>query len=174
MSNIVPQAGINFAVYHDGQDLLGAAEGEFPNLESMTVDVQGAGIAGKDTAVIIGHFSEISLSLTWRNTTNAFIKLAHQKAHDLALYGAQQDYDAGLGEYRKKKVAVFVKAIPKTLNIGKLAVAELTDTKTEFDVVYLKLEIDDKERIELDKYNYIYKVDGVDYLRGVRYALGKE
>ena len=90
------------------------------------------------------------------------------------LYGAQQDYDAGLGEYKDRRVAVFVKAVPKSLNIGKLAVAELTDTKTEFNVMYLKLEIDGKERIELDKYNYIFKVDGVDYLQGVRYALGKE
>ena len=61
MSNIVPQAGINFAVYYDGEDLLGAAEGEFPSLEASTVDIQGAGIDGKDTSVILGHFDAISL-----------------------------------------------------------------------------------------------------------------
>jgi P2 family phage contractile tail tube protein len=174
MSNVVPQAGINFSVYYEGEDLLGAAEGEFPTLEALTTDVQGAGVAGKDSMVILGHFDTITLSLTWRNTTDAFVKLAQPKTHELYLYGAQQDFDAGLGEYKEKKVAVFVRAVPKTLGIGKLAVAELTDTKTELNVSYLKLEIDDKERIELDKYNYIYKVDGVDYLAGVRRALGKE
>ena len=60
------------------------------------------------------------------------------------------------------------------LNIGKLAVGEMTDTKTEFEVLYLKLTIDDKERIELDKFNYIYRVEGTDYLAGVRSALGKQ
>jgi P2 family phage contractile tail tube protein len=174
MSNIIPEAGITFSVYYDGEDLIGLAEGEFPNLEAMTAEIQGAGIAGKHEAVILGHFNAMSLSLTWRNTTDAFIKLTHQRTHNLDLYGAQQDYDAGLGEYKEKKVHVFVKAIPKTLNIGKLAVAEMTDTKAEFSVTYLKLEIDDKERIEYDPFNYIFKVDGVDYLAGVRSALGKE
>ncbi len=32
--------------------------------------------------------------------------------------------------------------------------------------------IDGEEQIELDKYNYIYKIGGVDYLEGVREAFG--
>ena len=38
MSNIVPEKGINFAVYYNGEDLLGVAEGEFPNLEAIDRD----------------------------------------------------------------------------------------------------------------------------------------
>ena len=174
MSNIVPEKGINYAVYYEGEDLLGSAEGELPNLEFMSETVKGAGIAGEFDSVVLGHLSSMTLSLTWRNTTDAFIKLAHQKAHELYLYKAEQDYNAGLGEYRVRRIAVFVKAIPKGLNLGKLAVGEMTDTKTEFEVSYLKLEIDDKERIEVDKLNYIFKINGVDYLAEVRSALGKE
>lgn len=174
MSNIVPEKGINFAVYYNGEDLLGVAEGEFPNLEAMTSEVKGAGIAGVASTIVLGHFNSLKMSLTWRNTTDAFINLAHHKAHELDLYSAQQDYDAGLGEYRERAVHIFLKAIPTTLNIGKLAVGEMTDTKTEFEVLYLKLTIDGKERIELDKFNYIYRVEGTDYLAGVRSALGKQ
>ena len=47
------------------------------------------------------------------------------------------------------------------------------DTQIEFEVPYMKIELDGKERVELDKYNYIYKVDGVDQLADVRAALGK-
>ena len=47
------------------------------------------------------------------------------------------------------------------------------DTQMEFEVVYMKIYLDNRERIELDKYNYIYKVDGVDQLTDVRIALGK-
>ena len=46
MANIIPEKGINFSVYLDGEDLLGVAEGNFPNLESMTSEVKCAGIAG--------------------------------------------------------------------------------------------------------------------------------
>jgi P2 family phage contractile tail tube protein len=171
--NIVPEKGINFAVYYDGEDLVGTAEGELPNIEFMSETIKGAGLAGEVDSIVLGHISSMKLSLTWRNVTDAFVKLAHQRAHNLDLYSAQQDYNAGLGEYMPRSVHVYVKAIPKTANIGKLAVAEMTDTKTELEVLYLKLEVNGRERIEVDKLNYIYKVDGVDYLLGVRAALGK-
>ena len=173
MSNIIPEKTINFSVYYQGRDLLGIAEGELPNLEAMTETISGAGIAGEIDSVTLGHFSSMGLSLTWRNITDAFVRLAAHRTHELYLYAAHQDYDAGMGIYIPKAIALFVKAIPKTANIGNLVVASLSDTQTEFEVLYLKLEINGVERIELDKLNYIFKVDGVDYLAGVRVALGK-
>jgi P2 family phage contractile tail tube protein len=174
VSNIVPEKGINFAVYYEGEDMLGMAEGEFPNLEYMTEEVKGAGLAGPVESIVLGHFAAMTLSLTWRNTTDAFVRLSTPRTHELYLHYAQQDYDAGLGEYKVNKIAVFVRVTPKVNGLGKLAVGEMTDTKSEFGVSYLKLEINDKERVEIDKYNYICKIDGVDYLAGVRSALGKQ
>ena len=69
---------------------------------------------------------------------------------------------------------MFLKAIPKSANLGNLVVGDGSGTETELEILYLKVELDGKERIELDKLNYIYKVDGVDYLAGVRSALGKQ
>ncbi|MDR1875789.1 MAG: phage major tail tube protein [Synergistaceae bacterium] len=173
MINPIPEKAINFAVYYEGEDLLGAAEGELPKLEAMTETVKGAGVAGEFDSVTLGHFGSMTLSLTWRNTTDSFVRLSPHKTHELYLYSAHQDYDAGLGEYIVNSIVLFVKVIPKTSTIGKLVVAGMTDTQTEFEVLYLKLEINGKERIEVDKLNYIYKVDGVDYLAAVRAALGK-
>jgi len=174
MSNIIPEKGINYSVYLNGEDLVGTAEGEFPNLEALTETVKGGGIAGEFESVVLGHFKSMALGLTWRNVTDAFVRLAGQRAYDLDLYLAQQDYNAGLGEYLARSVHVFVKAIPKNANIGNLVVGEKTNTRTDLEVLYLKLSIDGRERIELDKLNYIFRVDGVDYLAGVRRALGKE
>lgn len=171
--NIVPEKGINFSVYLDGQDMLGVAEGELSNLGAMTSEVKGAGIAGVADTIVLGHFNSLGLSLTWRNTTRDFARLAAHVTHNLDLYAAHQDYNAGLGMYVEKSIHYFVKAIPKTSTLGNLVVGDGTGTKTEFEVVYLKLEIDGVEKIELDKFNYIYKVEGVDYLAGVRAALGK-
>ena len=171
--NAVPEKSINFSVYYEGRDMLGSADGELPKLEAMTEEVKGAGVAGAFDSVTLGHFSSTSLTLNWRNVTNDFVKLAAHKAHDLELYAAHQDYDAALGIYIPRQIAVFVRVIPKVSDIGKLAVAAMSDTSTELEVLYLKLDIDGKERIEVDKLNYIFKVDGVDYLAGVRVALGK-
>ncbi len=174
MANIVPEKGINFSAYLEGADCLGVAEGNFPNLEAMTSEVKGAGVAGTVDSIVLGHFSSITATLKWRNTTDHFAKLAAHRTFDLDLYAAHQDYDAGLGEYKKVSLHLFLKAIPKSVNFGNLTVGDTAGMETELEVLYLKAEIDGKEHIEMDKYNYIYKVDGVDYLAGVRSALGKQ
>ena len=112
--------------------------------------------------------------MKWRNTTDHFAKLAAHRTFDLDLYAAHQDYDAGLGLYVVRQIHVYLKGTPKHSNIGDLIVGDGSNTETELEVSYLKLEIDGKERVEMDKFNYIYKVDGVDYLAGVRSALGKQ
>ena len=174
MPNIVPEKGINFSVYLEGADCLGVAEGNFPNLEAMTSEVKGAGIAGTVDSIVLGHFNSTTVTLKWRNTTDHFAKLAAHRTFDLDLYAAHQDYDAGLGLYVVRQIHVYLKGTPKHSNIGDLIVGDGSNTETELEVSYLKLEIDGKERVEMDKFNYIYKVDGVDYLAGVRSALGKQ
>ena len=101
------------------------------------------------------------------------MKLFDHSTNDLELFAALQQYDAGLGEYNTVQLHVYMKAITKTRTPGNLVVGDNMDTQMEFEVVYMKIELDGKERVEMDKYNYIYKVDGVDQLTDVRTALGK-
>jgi phage tail tube protein FII len=41
-------------------------------------------------------------------------------------------------------------------------------------VVYISVSIDGKKVLEIDKFNYICIIDGEDYLKDVRKALGIE
>lgn len=172
MPNIIPEKSINFKVYLEGGDLLGIAEGTIPNLEAMTSEVKGAGIAGTLDTPVLGHFNSTTLSLTWRTVTDDFIKLSAHVTHNLDLYASLQRYDAGLGIYRTEQLHVFVKAIPKTTTLGNLTVGDAMDTQMEMEIPYMKIELDGRERIEMDKLNYIFKVDGIDYLAQVRNDLG--
>lgn len=173
MSNVIPEKGINFSVYLNGEDLLGVAEGTLPALESMTSEVKGAGVAGVIESPVIGHFNSTNFSLTWRTVTDNFLKLFDHSTNDLELFSALQQYDAGLGEYKVVQLRVYMKAITKTRTPGNLVVGDNMDTQMEFEVLYMKVYLDDKERVELDKYDYIYTVDGVDQLDEVARALGK-
>ena len=172
MSNLIPEKGINLKVYLNGEDLLVVAEGTIPALESMTSEVKGAGVAGVVESPVIGHFNSTNFSLTWRTATSNFLKLFDHTTNDLELFSALQQYDAGNGEYKAVQLHVYMKAISKTRTPGNLVVGDLMDTQMEFEVPYMKIELDGKEWIELDKYNYIYKVNGVDQLADVRTALG--
>ena len=172
MANTIPEKGINFKVYLEGGEMLGIAEGTIPSLEAMTSEVKGAGIAGTIESIVLGHFSSTTFSLTWRTVTKDFMKLFDHKTHEIDLYSATQMYDAGLGEYRVVQLHVFLKADTKTSTPGNLVVGDNMDTQTEFEVRYMKIELDGKEWVEMDKLNDIYKVDGVDRLAEVRTALG--
>ena len=173
MSNGVPEKSLNFNVYADGGELLGVAEGKFPNGEFMTSEVKGAGIAGVIDSPGFGQLQSMTLELTWRTTTKDWARMMIPGAHILDLYAAHLSFDAGLGQYKTSQVHAFVKGVSKSYDAGKLAVSESSETKTTIEIYYLKLEIDGIEQLEVDKYNFIYKVKGYDYMSEVRRALGK-
>ena len=172
MANQIPEKLINFRIYKDGKDLLGVADIELPDLEWMSETVTGAGIAGEIESPVIGHFKSMVLKLKWRTVTGDTTSLAQSKAHHLDARGSIQRYDAGAGEYKNYPVKLVVKAIPKKIGLGKMEPGKPQDNESEFECVYLKLWVDSKEEVEVDKYNFIVKIDGVDYLADVRSHLG--
>ena len=172
MSNIIPEKGVNFKVYLDGTDLLGIAEGNFPVGELMTSEVKGAGIAGVLDSPVLGHMQSVTVSLTWRSITESFMRLTIPEAHALDMYAEHSAFDAGRGVYRSNGIHVFMRAVTKKWDLGKLVVGETTDTQSEHEVYYMKMYMNGVEKFELDKYNYVYKVNGVDYLYQTRRNLG--
>lgn len=163
---------INFRVYNEGQDLLGIADVDLPSIESMTDTVKGAGIAGEVDSPTLGHYSPMSCTINWRTVGKAALALAKPKAHQIELRGAVQVYDSANGTYETLAQKVVLKAVPKNINLGKLDVGTKQDSSNEFEITYIKIFIDGKESFELDKYNYICKIDGEDFLAGTREALG--
>lgn len=56
---------------------------------------------------------------------------------------------------------------------GKVAPASSAEASGEYAVTYFATFIDGKKVLEIDKLNFIYEVDGVDYLADARKAMGK-
>lgn len=172
MANVVPEKLINFRVYQDGNDLLGVADVELPSLEAMTETVKGAGIAGEVDSPVLGHYGSMTLKLNWRTVVKPTIHLSAPKSHALELRGANQLYDAGAGEYKVSALKITARGMPKSTELGKLDVGTTGDAGNEFELTYIKISIDGRTYAEIDKFNYICVIDGVDYLKGVRQALG--
>jgi P2 family phage contractile tail tube protein len=170
--NQVPEKVINFRVYEDGADLLGVADVELPSIEAMSETVKGAGIAGEVESPVLGHFGKMSLKINWRTVTKPTVHLAQQKVHNLDFRGAIQVLNAGAGEYRVAPLKVVTRCLPKKTELGKLDVGAKSDASNEFEVIYIKVTLDGKKLLEIDKYNYICEIGGVDYLKEVREALG--
>lgn len=172
MSNPVPERLINYRVYVSGNNQAGVATVDLPSIEAMTDTVSGAGIAGEVDSPVLGHFASMTTTITWRTITEYAMSLAAQKSHEIEFRGSQQVYDAANGTYSSVPIRVAIRAIPKSTGLGSLEVGSTTDSESEFEVTYMKIYVNNVERIEIDKYNFKYVVDGVDYLASVRSDLG--
>lgn len=172
MSNKINEKVTSFRVYLDGTDLLGTADVDLPEIEAMSDTVKGAGIAGEVETPILGHYGAMGLTINWRSITGNVLALAKPQAHNLELRGAVQVYDASAGTYAVQAQKVVLRVVPKKTGLGKLDVGAGQDTSSEFEVHYIKIFIDGAEKLEIDKYNYICKIDGTDFLADTRTALG--
>ena len=100
--------------------------------------------------------------------------MTRPKTHLITARGSLQRYDAANGELVPIPVKVVVQGLVRKAGLGKLEPGKQQDNEYEVEVVYLKYTLDGKEQIEIDKYNYIFRVEGEDYLQQVRQHLGME
>lgn len=171
-ANQVPERLIGFRVYNSNNDLLGIATVDLPELEAMTDTVSGAGIAGEVDSPVLGHYASMTTTFTWRTIEKAAMALSRQASHSVDVRGSQQVYDAANGEYSTVPVRAAMKITPKNTTLGTFETGATTDTEQEFEVLYLKLFVNNKAVVEIDKFNYIAKFGDKDSLASVRADLG--
>lgn len=173
MSNQTPDANVTYKVYNDGQTLLGVAQVDLPNLQTMTAEVKGAGIGGAIDKAVVGMFQSMTMTFNFRTVFDGIAELLEAKQHHLECWAAVQVTDPGEGRFLVKQHKITVRGEFKNLTPGKLATAETQDRTLEMEVVYFKEEYDGKETIEVDKYNLVFRVNGADQLADVRAAIGQ-
>ena len=87
------QSNINFAIYEDGIEYMGMASVGMPTLTNLTQSISGAGIAGNVEAIIKGHVDTMTLTLNFRTTSPASVRLSEPRSHTIDLRVAQQEED---------------------------------------------------------------------------------
>lgn len=173
-TNIIPALLTDARIYKDGVGLLGVGSLELPSFEYLTESITGLGIAGEVDAPVVGHLKAMSLKIKWNTTSPAAASLLEPVAHLLDIRGSIQEYDAGAGMYNHVPVKVLVKGPPKNVGIGKMEPGKKMEPETEIEAYYLKLWQGGKELVEVDKFNYVFRVLGVDSLARIRANLGME
>jgi len=162
---------VNFAAFRNANAFLGIAEITLPELTNITQEVQGAGIAGKVESPIPGHFEAMTLSMNFRSVQKGAIELLKMGPHQIELRAAVQVSNNGSKKNQHVKHVMQIES--KKLSGGKLASMSTEDASGEYSVTYWAKYIDGEKLFEVDVYNYICIIDGVDLLADVRKALGK-
>jgi len=166
------EATINYEVYLDGSRTLGTVEITNPNVQSKTIEISGAGIAGTANVPILGHFEDLAGTIAFRTVTENLPGLLKQEYIHLEFWAAIQVFNSATGKFITPQHKIIWRAMPKGNDLGKMASASLQNRNLEFNIVYLKEYFNNKLIQELDKFNYIYKVGDEDMLASVRKALG--
>lgn len=169
----IDESVINFAVYEDSNEFLGMAEVTLPEISSITQEIKGAGISGTLEAAIIGHIEAMSLTLNFRTVQQSAISLMEPRNHTITLMAAQQESDTVKGTKVVRAVKHVMIINSKKFAPGKVAPASPAEASGEYGVSYYATYIDGKKVLEIDILNFIYFVNGTDYLADVRKAIGK-
>lgn len=167
------EAYIDFLVYRNSRELLGVAKAKMPDIKFLTQTVSGAGVAGNVEAILKGMIDAMTLGLEFISATDSAVELAAPVKHNIDLRVAEQQWNKvkARSEVASSKYVMVV--IPKSTTIGGIATASPADASGEYAVYYYAAYKGNKQLWEIDPYNYICKINGVDYMKEVRAALGK-
>ncbi|WP_445506768.1 phage major tail tube protein [Niallia sp. 03190] len=167
--SIIPDKITDFNAYEENNKLVGlTGEVALPSLEAMTSTMSGAGLLGEVESVNIGHFGSVAIELTWKVLYDKTFNLMTYSGKPLILRGAVQYIDGATGKPSFKGIKITIKWMPKGLDLGKLAQNAQSESKNTLEIFYIKVEIDGKEMLELDKFNYVYRVNGQDQLSDIK------
>ncbi|WP_051251666.1 phage major tail tube protein [Psychrilyobacter atlanticus] len=155
-----------FSLYLNALKEVGTVDVELPNIQFMTDTVTGSGIAGELEVPIAGLTKSMGIKIKKRAVNAQFTTLLAPITHQLAFRGNLQMADPGspIGRMRNRKIRIMAKVTPKNKNLGKAETAKAMDTEAEFEVISLRVFVDEIENLHIDKLNNKFVVDGVNYL----------
>lgn len=168
----IPERLTNFMAYRNGNEFIAPVDVELPSIEAMTDTVSGAGLAGESETPTIGHFGSMVTTINWRTIEKVSLTLARQEVHHLDFRGSFQTLNTASGNYDHVPLKVTIRGIPKVITLGTLSTGAATENSNELETTYIKILLDGYTLLEIDKYNFICVIDGVDYMAKIRANLG--
>lgn len=159
-----------YNVYLDGKKLVGISdEVTLPDFEALTETLSGAGILGEIDEPLLGHFKASEMEIPFRTLNEYMFRLASMsKALNLTLRSSTQTIDTGNINTGAMPSRIVVKGKNKALTGGKLKQGEGTGSSIKVEITYILIEVNGSKKFELDKLNFVYKVNGVDLLAAIR------
>lgn len=159
-----------YNAYLSGSKLIGLAdEVTLPDFEAMTETLSGAGLLGEIDEPLLGHFKSIEMEIPFRTLNDDIFKLANAQSNvNVTLRMSTQTLNESDMKTDFIPSRVVIKGKNKSFSGGKVKQGNGTGSSIKIEVMYILIEVNGKSKFELDKINFVYKVDGKDLLDKVR------
>lgn len=166
----IPEVINDFNLYLSGNKLMGlTGEVELPEFEGMTETVSGPGILGEFESVATGRYGSMEQVVPFRILSLDVFKLIDTtKPVELTLRGAQQYTVQSTGAVDEMGMRVVFRGRCKKLTPGTVKQGGQMESSITLELTYILIEVDGKKKVELDKLNGVFKLNGIDMLAKVR------
>lgn len=162
----------NARVYIDGIDFIAKAEEvDLPKVKFKFADTKALGLYA-DSELPTG-LDKLEARLKFNSTYPEFIALAADPftTRTIIIRAPFQVWTQH-GVAKTAPLKAELRGFFKEWDSGKFKKADSTEAEATITCIYYKLEIDDKEVIEIDTINNIYKIEGKDILQNYVSSIG--
>lgn len=156
--------------FDNGSEIEDNVSCQLPSIENGTVEVKGAGILGALDMPSSAQLNAMVFSASMRSINKSSLKVSSPGVHNIELRFVK-DVKTDNGEMIPEGTKIFVTGVFKKFDPGKVEVNGTMDGSIEYEVLRYRIVINGEEMLLIDKVNYIYKVNGIDYMEKVRAAL---
>lgn len=166
---VIPEKINGFNIYNYGKKLIGLSdEITLPEIAQKVTTLSGPGILGDFESPTKGAFEKMEMDIPFRTLyDDEFDLLETMDNVDLTLRGSIQHSD-GQGGVDERGMRIVVRGRNKNYAAGKVKISEGTGSSIKVSVAYIKIEMDGKDRLEIDIFNSIFRVNGKDMLAKTR------
>lgn len=166
----VPEIINNFNAYHNGNVLIGVTGAiNLPSFDAITETISGAGILGEYETSIVGMYGSMEQEIPFRILDgDCFSLMNPNELVDLTFRASAQSTVKDTGAIGYKGMRIVERGRLKGFTPGKLELGKQMDAKVKLELLYILIEIDGETKVEYDKLNTVFVVNGVDLLEKVR------
>ncbi len=168
---VIPEVLNHYNVYNDAaKKLIGiSGEIELGDLEAITDTIEGAGVLGEIEDPVTGQFSSLKIKIPFSVLYEDLFSLMNTtKPPQLTLRASMQCMDPTTGETGYYPVKIVVRGKASKTGLGKVTKGKKGEPEIELEILYIKIMINNKTTLELDKLNFKFVLNGVDMLKKVR------
>lgn len=166
----IPEVINNFNAYNTGNVLVGVTGSvALPPFNAITEEIGGAGILGTYETGIPGFYSSLSQDVPFRILdTDIFSIMNPNDPVDLTFRASEQHTVKSTGSLDYKQMRIVERGRLKNFNPGTLELGKQMNAVVTLELLYILIEIDNATRLEYDKLNTVFTINGKDILEKVR------
>jgi len=167
---IISGAIIAHKLLADNEEISDNVSCELPSVELDTAEIKGAGILGTIDMPATGQLGSMAMKMDFRSTNKKIAGMAKNGKQNIELRFVRDTVTA-TGSVAPEGSKIFATGIVKKYDLGKVEDNSTQESSFEFEILRYRQVIAGKEVLLIDKQNYIYKINGVDYMQQIRSLL---